>query len=111
MADGARALTNACEEVFGPETVRLMCWAHCYRNYSKKIKKIKNKQVGNRLNYDIKQLQWMLQSQEEYRVVLGLLELQYLEDHHADEEDLIQFFNYFREQVLFSLIFFTLLDQ
>ena len=37
LADGAEAITNGFESVFGPAEKRIMCWAHVVRNVDKNM--------------------------------------------------------------------------
>ena len=101
MADGAWAMTNSSREVYG-KLVRLMCWTHTHRNYSKKLPIIckVNKELAKSLDVDIQKIQWMSQTEDEFRVVFSLLEEKYLKgDFTVKElEQLNIFFDYFREQ-------------
>ena len=57
MADGAWAMTNSSREVYG-KLVRLMCWTHTHRNYSKKLPIIRkvNKELVKSLDVDIQKI-------------------------------------------------------
>ena len=91
MADGAHEITRSLREVFGldeEQTRRLMCWSHKYRAYSKKlipVKKLDSKVAGE-INNDILKIQWMVQSDEEFKVVFKLLEQKYMEKGEYTEE-------------------------
>ena len=94
MADGAAEITKSLREVFGlygindGETLRLMCWPHTYRNYSKQLAPIKeiNKKLAKDVDNDIQNIQWMVQSEEEFSKVFLLLEEKYLDGDYTEEE-------------------------
>ena len=83
--------------------MRLMCWSHKYRAYSKKlipVKKLDSK-VAGKINNDILQIQWMVQTDEEFKVVFKLLEQKYMKKGEYTEELQIvinAFFKYYRTQ-------------
>ena len=71
MADGAWEMTHSVREVFGDMVVRLMCWSHTNRNYSKKLKSIAkvDKELAKSIDVDINKIQWMVQTEREFENV------------------------------------------
>ena len=102
MADGTREIINARREVFGQNTKRFMCWAHKYRAYKPKLASLRkvNKLLADEVDSDIKNIQWMVTSEKEFRVVYDLLEGKYINGNYNEEEkDLLSiFFKYHRQQ-------------
>ena len=106
MADGAHEITRGLKEVFGlseEETRRLMCWSHKYRAYSKKLIPVKklDAEVAAKINNDILKIQWMIQTDKEFRVVFKLLEDKYVERGEYTEDlqaQINSFFRYYRTQ-------------
>ena len=102
MADGAWEMTRSMKEVFGDEVVRLMCWSHTNRNYTKKIKSISkiNKNLAKEIDIDICKIQWMVQTEQEFINVYELFEKKYMEGNFiGKEKEAIEiFFSYFRAQ-------------
>ena len=84
MADGAREISNAGREVFGHNTKRIMCWAHKYRAYKPKLASLRkvNKLLAEEVDSDIKNVQWMVTSEKEFRVVYDLLEGKYINGNY-----------------------------
>ena len=106
MADGAHEITRSLKEVFGldeEEIRRLMCWSHKYRAYSKKlipVKKLDSK-VAAEINNDILKIQWMVQTDEKFKVVFKLLEKKYMKkgEYTKGMQIVINaFFKYYRIQ-------------
>ena len=100
MADGAQAISNAAFQVFGENLVRLMCWSHCHKAYMDKMKKlVKNEGRRDKIDSDLKSLQWMAQNEEECRILLGLVAEKHIaEASAAESEGVTEFFRYFQEQ-------------
>ena len=102
MADAAWQMTNSIREVFGKLVVRLMCWSHTHRNYIKKLKSITevNKKLYKSIDADIQRIQWMAQTNNEFKVLYELLESKYLKGEYSkgEIEQMDLFFSYFREQ-------------
>ena len=103
MADGAKEMTKSIREVFGlgeGGSVRLMCWSHVYRCYSTKLAPIKkvNKDLAKSIDMDIQNIQWMSQTEEEFKTVYTLLEQKYLEGPYQEQVQIQGFFDYFRLQ-------------
>ena len=107
MADGAKEMTKSLREVFGlgeEGIIRLMCWSHTHRNYTKKLIPIRriNKVLSQQVDNDIQNIQWMIQSEQEFLAVYTLLEAKYLEVEgqytEQEQEKLTEFFSYFRTQ-------------
>ena len=108
MADGAAEITKSMREISGlhgindGKTQRLMCWPHTYKNYSKQLAPIKkiNKMLAKDDDNNIQNMQWMVQSEEEFSKVFLMLEEKYLGGDYTEEElqNLKVFFSYFRKQ-------------
>ena len=105
MADGAKEMTKSISLVFtiGENgTVRLICWSHVYRCYIKKLGPVKkiNKDIGKDIDHNIQNIQWMSQTDDEFRSVYGLLERKYIEGPYTEVEveQIKIFFAYFRLQ-------------
>ena len=100
MADGARAITNAAFQVFGENLVRLMCWSHCHKAYFDKLKKhVKNQERRNKIDDDLKNIQWMVQNEKEFRIVLDLVAEKHIAEAPAAESaGVTEFFQYFQDQ-------------
>ena len=100
MADGALAITAAARQEFGDSLLRLMCWSHCHAAYSKKLKAVSLSR-RKKIDDDIKQLQWSVQSQEELTVLLDLLVQKHVgevQESEADTAAVTAFFDYFLGQ-------------
>ena len=80
MADGAWEITNGAKNVFGLNTIRLMCYSHAYRNIHPKLAPIRteNKTLGESILSDIEAIQWMCQTPEEFKILIPLLKQHYL---------------------------------
>lgn len=58
VCDGAKAIKNAFQQVFGKETTIIMCWAHMFKNVSKRLcTLIKCKEIRAKILADITFLQ------------------------------------------------------
>ena len=106
MADGAPAISKALEEVFGEgSVVRLMCWTHVYRNYRSRLTSVRkvSKELSQKLDMDIHNIQWMCQGQDEFVTVIKLLRDKYLSGSYSEQEldALNDFFEYFITQWCF----------
>ena len=64
MGDGAHEISNAGDEVFGEEGVRLMCWPHVYRNVTPRVSQLCkiNKVLADSVLEDTEFFQWSLTS-------------------------------------------------
>ena len=74
LGDGAIAITNAGEEVFGtgPGTgIRLMCWPHVYRNIIPQLASIRK--VNKKLAADLEELQWSAHDHVTLTIAFNLL--------------------------------------
>ena len=100
LADGAKAITKAIDEVFYIETcVRLMCWPHVHRNLTPQLKSIStmDKALATQILLDIDNLQWSVLNEKSFRYVFDLLESKYAENSNPDMEvALKKFFKYMR---------------
>ena len=99
MGDGAREISNAGEQVFGDEGVRLMCWPHTYRNLVKKMATLRkdDSKQQKELMEDIQILQWSSHSEETFNCAFDLLETKYIQD--TSSAAMKEFFEYFRIQM------------
>jgi len=103
LGDGARDLTKALREVFGPETKRLMCWPHVSRNIDDKLITLKreseNEELDKQVEADIDFFQWST-TETEYEANYKALVDKYTKEENvvnytAEEEDaLVKFFKY-----------------
>ena len=79
-----------------------MCWAHKYRAYKPKLASLRkvNKLLADEVDTDIKNVQWMVASEKEFRVVYNLLEGKYIYgNYNVQEQDLLSdFLKYHRLQ-------------
>ena len=100
LADGAKAITKAIDEVFDLETcTRLMCWPHVHRNIVPKLKSVSvlDKALANDILHDIENLQWSVLNEKSFRKVLSLLEKKHLDNQNPDlKVPLKVFFDYMR---------------
>ena len=57
--------------MFGEDGVRLMCWAHVFRNIRPKLAAIRkaNPALGASMLADVESIQWMVQSEAEFEDV------------------------------------------
>jgi hypothetical protein len=98
LADGAKAITKAIDEVFNLQTcVRLMCWPHVHRNIVPQVKSISvfDKALANQIIQDIENLQWSVL--KSFRKVFNLLEEKHLGNKNPDlNAPLKKFFDYMR---------------
>jgi len=101
LADGAKAITKAIDNVFGLENcTRLMCWPHVYRNIVPKLKPISsiNKALADQLLLEIENLQWSVHNEQSFLSVFNLLEMKYLDNDDSDlTAALERFFSYMKE--------------
>ena len=79
-----------------------MFQAHKYRAYKPKLASLRkvNKLLADEVDSDINNVQWMLTSKKQFRVVYDLLEGKYINgDYSGEEKDLLSiFFKYHRQQ-------------
>jgi transposase-like protein len=92
-ADGAHAITNACDAVF-PNTTRIMCWFHVSQNVDKKLSTIRSKKIQDAIREDIHQLQ-LAKSESEFIKASGL----WLKKWEGNQEA-NSFVSYFREEYI-----------
>ena len=89
-------------QVFGEEGIRLMCWAHVFRNVRPKLAAIRkaNLALGESILADIESIQWMAQSEAEFDVVCNQLKSHYLEQELSERERTLvtDFMDYFLSQ-------------
>ena len=101
LADGAKAITKAIDNVFGLQNcTRLMCWPHVYRNIVPKLKPISsiNKALADQLLLEIENLQWSVHNEQSFLSVFNLLEMKYLDNDDSDlTAALERFFSYMKE--------------
>ena len=57
VADGAEQITNAFIKVYGPDYLRVMCWAHVERAVDKRLKLINNTKIEQEILGDIYHIQ------------------------------------------------------
>ena len=102
LADGAYPISNALTEVFGDGIIRLMCWTHCCAAFRKKLRQlVKNKEIRKKIETDILEAQWQIQSFEEFPVVLNLIKSKHegeVRESATDSEAVRAFWEYFFEQ-------------
>ena len=53
IADGAEQITNAFSKVFGPNFVRVMCWANVEREIETRLKFVNNTSIAEEILSDI----------------------------------------------------------
>ena len=98
MADGAWEITNAVKDIFGNDTTRLMCWSHTYRCIKPKLAGLRkiNKKLGDQVLDDIKEMQRLIISNDEFLVIWDLFSKKYMDGSFTREEqlELAKFFNY-----------------
>ena len=98
MADGAWEITNAVKDIFGNDTTRLMCWSHTYRCIKPKLAGLRkiNKKLGDQVLDDIKKMQRLIISNDEFLVIWDLFLKKYMDGSFTREEqlELAKFFNY-----------------
>ena len=97
MADGAKAITRAQEDVFSEceecsRGSRLMCWPHVHRNLKNKIKSVNNNK-GSKLLKDIEFLQWSAVSMEVFKQLFHLIKEKFTDGDEEDEK-LLTFLEY-----------------
>ena len=102
MGDGAHEISNAGDEVFGEEGVRLMCWPHVYRNVTPRLSQLRkiNKVLADSVLEDIEFLQWSAVN-ESFGELFDLLEKKYTENENLSKQEVDElgvFFEYFRAQ-------------
>ena len=89
-------------QAFGEEGVRLMCWAHVFRNIRPKLAAIRkaNPALGESMLADIESIQWMAQSEEEFNMVCEQYKEHYLQQELTElERKLVtDFITYFLAQ-------------
>ena len=89
-------------QAFGEEGVRLMCWAHVFRNIRPKLAAIRkaNPALGESMLSDIESIQWMAQSEEEFNMVCEQYKEHYLQQELTElERKLVtDFITYFLAQ-------------
>ena len=81
LGDGAKAITNAGNNVFtGHKFCRLMCWAHVHSNLLPKLKCITahKKSVSDEILHDIVNIQWSALNEATFQKSFKLLEKKYL---------------------------------
>ena len=102
LADGAKAITKAIDEVFDIKScVRLMCWPHVNRNLGPQLKSIStmDKALATQILLDIDNLQWSVLNEKSFRYVFELLETKHSVNANPDlEVALKRFFKYMREE-------------
>ena len=86
-------------QVFGEDGVRLMCWAHVFRNIRPKLAAIRkaNAALGASMLADIESIQWMAQSEAEFELVCEKFKSHYLEQDLGEVErklvtDFVEYF-------------------
>ena len=93
---------NMYLQAFGEEGVRLMCWAHVFRNIRPKLAAIRkaNPALGESMLSDIESIQWMAQSEEEFNMVCEQYKEHYLQQELTElERKLVtDFITYFLAQ-------------
>ena len=74
--------------VFGEDGVRLMCWAHVFRNIRPKLAAIRkaNPALGASMLADVESIQWMVQSEAEFEDVCKNNKRHYLQQELTDVE-------------------------
>ena len=89
-------------QVFGEEGVRLMCWAHVFRNIRPKLAAIRkaNPALGASMLADVESIQWMAQSEAEFNLVCQQYKEHYEQQQLSEEERKLvtDFMTYFLAQ-------------
>ena len=117
MGDGAKEITKAGNDVFGrpdttngPESIRLMCWPHVYRNVNPQLNALQkiDKKLASDIMSDIEYLQWSSHNEETFRHSYNLLEEKYTNDDSFEDNirhHISSFFSYFKLQWIDGPVF------
>ena len=74
-----------------------MCWSHMYRCLGPKLAGVRkvNKELGKEIIGKIKEVQRLITTENEFGIVINLLEKHYLDGMYTEEEhiELEKFFN------------------